>query len=72
MPRIVLPLAPDIDAPKWADIVDETDPIEDRPTREPGELATIIYTSGSTGVPKGVMHSFETMCSARCVSARSI
>jgi len=62
LPRICLPLAPKIDAPKWADIVEKTEPIDGELRRDPGDLATIIYTSGSTGVPKGVMHSFRTMC----------
>ncbi len=67
--RIVLPLAPThpglASSPKWADIVAKTAPIADSPTRTPDELATIIYTSGTTGVPKGVMHSFGSMCSAQ-------
>ena len=64
--RIALPLAPKaVDAPQWAKIIADTDPIEGSPTRDPDDLATIIYTSGSTGVPKGAMHSFRTMCSAQ-------
>ena len=41
---------------------------EDRPDdRQPARAIPttsrrIIYTSGSTGAPKGVMHSFRTMC----------
>jgi long-chain acyl-CoA synthetase len=62
LPRIALPLAPAMDAPKWSDIVSRTSPMSTSPTREADELATIIYTSGSTGVPKGVMHSFRTTC----------
>lgn len=65
LPRLALPLAPQMDAPKWTEIVKTTERIEGKPTRDPDDLATIIYTSGSTGVPKGVMHSFRTMCSAQ-------
>lgn len=59
--RITLPLSPKTDDPKWDDIIAENDPIEDPADPKPSELSTIIYTSGSTGMPKGAMHSFETM-----------
>ncbi|TXH85916.1 MAG: AMP-binding protein [Pseudomonas sp.] len=41
----------------WADL-QGCAPIQDTPTSNPDDLATIIYTSGTTGMPKGVMHSF--------------
>jgi long-subunit acyl-CoA synthetase (AMP-forming) len=59
--RITLPLSPKTNDPKWDDIIAKTDPIADPHIPKPSELSTIIYTSGSTGMPKGAMHSFETM-----------
>ncbi len=64
LPRIALPLAPAIDAPRWDDLVAATAPIEGDPVRSADELATIVYTSGSTGTPKGVMVTFGAIAHA--------
>ncbi len=61
MDQIALPLAPQTDLPKWADIIAANEPIEDQPTRGMDDEMLIIYTSGSTGTPKGVLHSFRTV-----------
>ncbi len=65
LPKVSLPLAPKgLDMPKWNDIIAETEPLPERTSRGPGEMALIIYTSGSTGRPKGVMHGFEQISAA--------
>ena len=64
LPKVAFTLAPKTDFPKWADIIKDTEPPAERPTRDGADMAIIIYTSGSTGKPKGVMHSFERMSSA--------
>ncbi len=70
LPRIAMPLGPDVGTP-WATILATTEPLAPRDaTRAPDDLATIIYTSGSTGVPKGVMHSFRTIAAATAFAER--
>ncbi len=64
LPAIEMPLAPKTGYDAWDDLVRDVAPIDDSPTRDADDLATIIYTSGSTGVPKGVMHSFGRMAIA--------
>jgi len=64
MPLIELPLAPFTGAPRWEQIVSESEPLAEIPQRDPKEMATIIYTSGTTSIPKGVMLSFEGMVAA--------
>jgi long-subunit acyl-CoA synthetase (AMP-forming) len=65
LPRIALPLAPKLDVPQWSELVAKSEPLKEDVHRDPDDLATIIYTSGTTGTPKGVMHSFHSLCSAQ-------
>ena len=45
----------------WSDIMRNTEPLTQNPVYPIGNVGTIIYTSGTTGMPKGVMHSFQSM-----------
>jgi long-subunit acyl-CoA synthetase (AMP-forming) len=64
LPRVVLPLAPNVPGPRWDDVVAATAPLEGRPARAADDLALLLYTSGSTGTPKGVMHDFGHITAA--------
>ena len=68
--RVVMPLGPETSGARWRDIVKSTEPLRGTPRRDPDELATLMYTSGSTGAPKGVMHSFRSMCAVRALIDR--
>jgi long-subunit acyl-CoA synthetase (AMP-forming) len=48
-------------ATKWKDFID-VEPLEGNPVPDLNEIITIIYTSGSTGQPKGVVHTYQTLC----------
>ncbi|WP_371195168.1 AMP-binding protein [Glaciecola sp. SC05] len=38
------------------------EPMTSSPVPDMNEVMTIIYTSGSTGQPKGVVHTYQTVC----------
>ncbi|HKX54884.1 MAG TPA: AMP-binding protein, partial [Xanthomonadales bacterium] len=61
LPLVRLPMAPEVDAPGWNDILAAYPPLAEIVVRSNEELATIIYTSGTTGKPKGVMHNFRSL-----------
>jgi long-subunit acyl-CoA synthetase (AMP-forming) len=67
LPRLLTPLAPATRGESWDAVQKANAPMAESPTRQADDLATIIYTSGTTGVPKGVMHSFGTMCASRAL-----
>ena len=61
---IALPLAPGMDrlkALQWDDLMARIPRLEQQPTVDPHSVCTIIYTSGTTGVPKGVVHTYQSM-----------
>ncbi|MBA54694.1 MAG: AMP-binding acetyl-CoA synthetase [Pseudomonadales bacterium] len=66
---ISFPLSPDNEFPTWDEIVESTEPMKESPSRNHTELATIIYTSGTTGMPKGVMHTFNSIASGASQAA---
>lgn len=45
----------------WEDIQANTPPKTDNHIPDLDDLWTIVFTSGTTGVPKGVMHSYQTL-----------
>lgn len=69
LPTISLPLSARQQGLHWDDIVATTAPLPTVDLPAADDLATVIYTSGSTGQPKGVMHSFATMCRAAQINA---
>ena len=58
---IALPLAPNINAPLWNDVIAKSAPLQGAPAPDMDAICTIIYTSGTTGKPKGVVHTFRSM-----------
>lgn len=61
VPTVVLPYHDLKGTYTWTDYLN-IEAISDNPKRDLDDLMTIIYTSGSTGQPKGVMHSYATIC----------
>ncbi len=63
---------PDIDAKvSWNEFID-IGPLSDNPIPDLNDIMTIIYTSGSTGQPKGVVHTYSTICWAARNSLNSL
>lgn len=64
LPVIELPLLAIGEGQSWQSLMDAWEPLQAVAQTRRTDLATIIYTSGSTGQPKGVMHTFDSMCSS--------
>ena len=45
----------------WQEFTD-IEPLVGKPIPDMNDIMTIIYTSGSTGQPKGVVHTYQTIC----------
>jgi long-subunit acyl-CoA synthetase (AMP-forming) len=55
----------------WEEFTD-IEPLSESPLPDMNEIMTVIYTSGSTGQPKGVVHTYQTICWAACNSLSAL
>jgi long-subunit acyl-CoA synthetase (AMP-forming) len=55
----------------WQDFTN-VKPLAESPVPDMNEIMTIIYTSGSTGQPKGVVHTYQTICWAAQRSLKAL
>jgi long-subunit acyl-CoA synthetase (AMP-forming) len=55
----------------WEQFTD-IEPLSESPLPDMNEIMTVIYTSGSTGQPKGVVHTYQTICWAACNSLSAL
>ena len=53
---------------KWADLLEQHEPLTQNHVPDEQDLATIIYTSGTTGSPKGVMFTYERLGHGKTMS----
>lgn len=55
----------------WEDFID-IEPLSGNPIPDMNDIMTIIYTSGSTGQPKGVVHTYNSICWAAQHSLKAL
>jgi long-subunit acyl-CoA synthetase (AMP-forming) len=66
--KVAFPLWPHEGIQDWEDFIINARPLKDVNHPDPDDEATIIYTSGTTGQPKGVLHTYHSMC-INCIEA---
>lgn len=62
MPKVCFPFWKNEGCTSWDEFIGDTKPMEGEHRPDPKDISTMIYTSGTTGKPKGVVHTYESMC----------